>query len=59
MTTSNNDVYLDVIAGEQNILEVIAATGNIIEIVNTEKILQSDLPDIIIPTISGIDGGTP
>ena len=58
MTTSNNDVYLDVIANEQNILEVIAATGNIIEIVNTEKILASDISVGNIH-INQIDGGTP
>lgn len=59
MSDNTNDVYLDVIADEQNLLEIVATSGNIIEIVNTEKILQSDLPDIIVPSISGIDGGTP
>lgn len=46
MSDSVNDVY--------TILEVITTSGNIIEIVNTEKLLSSD-----IPAAAQIDGGTP
>lgn len=67
MSDSANDVYtvLEITSTSGNIndtytvLEVIATSGNIIEIVNTEKILASDISAAGNVHINQIDGGSP